>query len=33
MVHMSSGDLKAGRELLQETVAVNPRYNSFHVHR
>lgn len=30
---MRSGDLPAGRARLQEALAVNPRYNTFHVHR
>jgi hypothetical protein len=33
MIHMSTGDLKAGKDFLRQTVAVNPRYNTFHVHR
>jgi tetratricopeptide (TPR) repeat protein len=30
---MSAGDIAGGKAKLQETLAVNPRYNSFHVHR
>jgi tetratricopeptide (TPR) repeat protein len=30
---MSAGDIAGGTAILQETLAMNPRYNSFHVHR
>jgi tetratricopeptide (TPR) repeat protein len=30
---LRAGDMLAGKLRLQETVAVNPRYNTFHVHR
>ena len=30
---MSAGDITGGTARLQETLAMNPRYNSFHVHR
>lgn len=33
MIRMSAGDLVGGRAALSETTAVNPRYNTFHVHR
>ena len=33
IILMSTGDIAGGTALLQETLAVNPRYNSFHVHR
>jgi tetratricopeptide (TPR) repeat protein len=30
---LRAGDIAAGKARLQETVAINPRYNTFHVHR
>ena len=33
MILMSAGDIAGGKASLRETLAVNPRYNSFHVHR
>jgi tetratricopeptide (TPR) repeat protein len=30
---LRAGDISAGKLRLQETVAINPRYNTFHVHR
>jgi len=30
---LRAGDIPAGKLRLQETVAINPRYNTFHVHR
>ena len=33
MILMSAGDIAGGKAMLRETLAVNPRYNSFHVHR
>jgi tetratricopeptide (TPR) repeat protein len=33
MIRMGAGDLAGGKLALQETMAVNPRYNTFHVHR
>jgi len=33
MIRMSMGDFAGGRTALQEAVAINPRYNTFHVHR
>ncbi len=33
MIFSRAGDLTRGRALLQEALSVNPRYNSFHVHR
>jgi len=30
---LGAGDISAGKRRLQETVAINPRYNTFHVHR
>jgi tetratricopeptide (TPR) repeat protein len=33
MILMSAGDIAGGKARLRETLAVNPRYNSFHVHR
>ena len=33
MIRMISGDLAGGQLVLRETVAINPRYNTFHVHR
>jgi hypothetical protein len=28
-----AGDISAGKLRLQQAVAINPRYNTFHVHR
>jgi tetratricopeptide (TPR) repeat protein len=33
MIFSRAGGLDRGRELLNQAMAVNPRYNSFHVHR
>ena len=33
MILMAGGELAAGRLKLQESVALNPRYHAFHVHR
>ncbi len=33
MILLKAGDILAGRLRLQETVLVNPRYHTFHVHR
>ena len=33
MILMSAGDIAGGKARLRESLAVNPRYNSFHVHR
>lgn len=33
MIYSAAGDLAHGQELLRETSELNPRYNSFHVHR
>jgi tetratricopeptide (TPR) repeat protein len=33
MIRMSSGDIAGGGENLRNALAVNPRYQSFHVHR
>jgi tetratricopeptide (TPR) repeat protein len=33
MIRMSLGDLTGGRAALQQTVEINPRYATFHVHR
>ena len=33
MIRMGSGDLAGGKLALEQTVAINPRYNTFHVHR
>jgi tetratricopeptide (TPR) repeat protein len=33
MIRMSQGDLAGGKLALEATVAVNPRYHTFHVHR
>ena len=33
MIYSRAGELDRGRELLKQALAVNPRYNSFHVHR
>jgi tetratricopeptide (TPR) repeat protein len=33
MIFSAAGDLKEGQRYLRETVALNPRYNAFHVHR
>jgi tetratricopeptide (TPR) repeat protein len=33
MIRMSGGDLAGGKKALQEAVAINPRYNTFHAHR
>jgi tetratricopeptide (TPR) repeat protein len=33
MIRMSAGDLPGGKAALQDAVAANPRYNTFHVHR
>ena len=32
-IYSAAGDLERGRQCMRETAAVNPRYNSFHVHR
>jgi tetratricopeptide (TPR) repeat protein len=33
MIYMSNGTLSEGRKALQDAIAVNPRYNTFHAHR
>jgi tetratricopeptide (TPR) repeat protein len=33
MIFSRAGELERGRELLKQALSVNPRYNSFHVHR
>jgi tetratricopeptide (TPR) repeat protein len=33
MIFSAAGDLKEGQRYLRETLALNPRYNTFHVHR
>ena len=33
MIFSAAGDLKEGQRYLRETLALNPRYNAFHVHR
>ena len=33
MIRMGAGDITGGGTLLQQALAANPRYNSFHVHR
>lgn len=33
MIQMGAGDIAAGKAALQETVKINPRYNTFHAHR
>ena len=33
MIRMGFGDLAGGREALQQAARVNPRFNTFHVHR
>ncbi len=33
LIYSRAGDLEQGRALLKQTVAVNPSYNTFHVHR
>ena len=33
MIRMGAGDITGGGALLQQALAANPRYNSFHVHR
>jgi tetratricopeptide (TPR) repeat protein len=33
MILMSAGEIAGGKAKLRETLAANPRYNSFHVHR
>ena len=33
MIFARAGELDRGRALLKESLAVNPRYNSFHAHR
>jgi tetratricopeptide (TPR) repeat protein len=33
MIYSRAGDLERGSQLLKEALIVNPRYNSFHVHR
>jgi tetratricopeptide (TPR) repeat protein len=33
MIRMGAGDLAGGKLALQETMAIDPRYNTFHVHR
>lgn len=32
-IYSAAGDLERGKELLRQAAAVNPHYNSFHVHR
>ena len=33
MIFSRAGELDRGRELIKQALKVNPRYNSFHVHR
>ena len=33
MIHLAAGRVERGRQLLAQTAALNPHYNSFHVHR
>jgi tetratricopeptide (TPR) repeat protein len=33
LIRMSAGDLEGGRTALQSAAAINPRFNTFHVHR
>lgn len=33
MIYSSAGRMAEGRKLMQQAMAVNPRYNTFHVHR
>jgi hypothetical protein len=33
MIRMGSGDIPGGSAELQKAMKVNPRYNTFHVHR
>lgn len=33
LVYTSAGRVRQGRELMQQALTVNPRYNAFHVHR
>ncbi|MGH7819367.1 MAG: tetratricopeptide repeat protein, partial [Candidatus Binatia bacterium] len=33
LIASGAGDLAAGKQLLRRCVAINPRYNAFHVHR
>ena len=33
LIYSRAGSLEQGRAFLRETVAANPRYNAFHVHR
>ena len=33
LIFSRAGDLEHGRVLLKQTVAINPYYNAFHVHR
>jgi tetratricopeptide (TPR) repeat protein len=33
MIRMSAGDIAAGQEALREVARINPRFQSFHVHR
>ncbi len=33
MIRMGAGDITGGGALLQQALAANPRYNTFHVHR
>jgi tetratricopeptide (TPR) repeat protein len=33
MIHLAAGKMEAGKEWLRRTAEINPRYNTFHVHR
>ena len=33
LIRMGSGDIAGGREAMQQATAVNPKFNTFHVHR
>ena len=33
MIRMASGDIAGGKAAMQQAAAVNPRFNTFHVHR